>query len=486
MMSAVVLTGQGHAAGAPDLESRTPQAMDLSRIWSANEVDRLPLCAHFQDAFLDSSVNKVMQWRAHVNGPAGARVTLHRTEPLLCTSPDADGCSSRSYVLSGDLLDVGFVCGSWASVQYERWQKRKPNVTGWIETSRLTELRRGPVDKLTAANLYGKYDPLHPYDRSDPLVQAAAANDLTRLQSLIEGREENPNGLAKSGEPLAAAIATGHMQVAKLLLKAGANAQPKTADGHCINLFDIPPALDDAKLFEVLARANADLNCHTGAWQTTTLMTVSGLSRVQAWHWADDYRQPPRRMDPVPLVKQLLKAGADVNATDLAGRTALFYTLEDNNIDVAKILLDAGADPNIHLDGRGNAAGDDLAAQQGATPLMEALWWYSLTNDPTMTRLLLVYHANPNYRDTQTYDSECDQTTQGRCTFQGQTVLTRAAEEGYYGLVKVLLEHGANASLPRGDGALAVDIAREYDHARTAALIAKWVEKHRHQTARPR
>jgi ankyrin repeat protein len=377
---------------------------------------------------------------------------------------------------------VGFVCGRWAAVQYERWQKRKPNIRGWIETSRLTELSRGPVDKLAAAYLYGKHDPLKLYDRNDPLVQAAAADDLIRLRSLIE-EGEDPNGLAKSGEPLAAAIAADHIQVVKLLLKAGAASRTQTPDGHCRNLFDIPPALDDVQLFKALVRANADLNCHAGAWQTTTLMTVSGLSRVEAWHWADDYRQPPRRLDPVPLVKRLLNAGADVNATDLAGRTALFYTLEDNNIDVAKILLDAGANPNIHLEGRGSAEGDSMAAQQGATPLMEALWWYSLTNDPTMTRLLLAYHENPNYRDTQPYDTECDQTTQGKCTFQGQTVLTRAAEEGYHSLVRILLEHGADASIPREDGALAVDIA---NNARTAALIASWVEMHRQKALPPR
>lgn len=47
------------------------------------------------------------------------------------------------------------------------------------------------------------------------------------------------------------------------------------------------------------------------------------------------------------IVEILLKAGANVNATNDAGFTALFYAAQRGNIDICKILFESGADPTI-------------------------------------------------------------------------------------------------------------------------------------------
>lgn len=47
------------------------------------------------------------------------------------------------------------------------------------------------------------------------------------------------------------------------------------------------------------------------------------------------------------LVKMLLRAGADVNATDYSGSTALHYACEMRNQAVIPLLLEAHADVSV-------------------------------------------------------------------------------------------------------------------------------------------
>lgn len=47
----------------------------------------------------------------------------------------------------------------------------------------------------------------------------------------------------------------------------------------------------------------------------------------------------------------LLEAGADVTGTDLTGRTALHWAVDNNNIPFARALLEQGADPNAYATG---------------------------------------------------------------------------------------------------------------------------------------
>jgi len=47
------------------------------------------------------------------------------------------------------------------------------------------------------------------------------------------------------------------------------------------------------------------------------------------------------------LVQALLEAGADVNAVDSGGSTPLAEAMPNGNVEIAKILLAAGADPAV-------------------------------------------------------------------------------------------------------------------------------------------
>jgi uncharacterized protein len=121
-------------------------------------------------------------------------------------------------------------------------------------------------------------------------------------------------------------------------------------------------------------------------------------------------------------VRALLKQGADVNATDADGTTALLWASYRDDIESADLLIDGGANVN---------AANDL----GATPL----WTASLNGSPAMVRTLLRAGANPN-----------------AALLLGETPLMVAARAGNPDVVEQLLAKGAtaNARAARGQTAL--------------------------------
>jgi len=113
------------------------------------------------------------------------------------------------------------------------------------------------------------------------------------------------------------------------------------------------------------------------------------------------------------LAAMLLEKGADPNVVDIAGMGALYAAVDMNSlqwvqgrpapiltdrldaVDVVKQLLDRGANPNARLSRaplkRHHDAGTTLNFGQGATPLLRA----ARTNDAAVMRLLLDGGANP-------------------------------------------------------------------------------------------
>ncbi len=90
------------------------------------------------------------------------------------------------------------------------------------------------------------------------------------------------------------------------------------------------------------------------------------------------------------------------------GRTALAYAVEGKNIEIAKILLQAGADPDKHSN------------VTGLAPLHHA----SMTGNVAMVRLLLEYGADPNL--------------QGRAPNQQWTPILAAKRNNHLEIVDIL------------------------------------------------
>jgi ankyrin repeat protein len=83
-------------------------------------------------------------------------------------------------------------------------------------------------------------------------------------------------------------------------------------------------------------------------------------------------------------VADLLRAGADPNAPDREGSTALYQAAVGDGVAVARLLLAAGADPNL-----------ESAAESEGLPLCAAACWGHME----IIHELLAFGADPNRRE---------------------------------------------------------------------------------------
>lgn len=119
----------------------------------------------------------------------------------------------------------------------------------------------------------------------------------------------------------------GHFNVLRKLLKAGAN--PNVYDTEGEPLIFIPVVNGDYETLEVLLESDScDINIKSLDSATTALTTAVGLEDLE-------------------MVKYLIKAGADVNCIDEAGKSPLLLALQDGKFKIAQYLMKQGSDVNI-------------------------------------------------------------------------------------------------------------------------------------------
>jgi uncharacterized protein len=136
-------------------------------------------------------------------------------------------------------------------------------------------------------------------------------------------------------------------------------------------------------------------------------------------------------------IRSLLKRRVDVNTPQVDGMTALHWAAYQDDIEMAKLLMGAGADAKA--ENRYGVTPLSLACQNGNTALVE---------------LLLEAGANPNT------------TLRG-----GETVLMTAARTGRIGAVKALLSRGARVDWKEPHGQTALMWAAAEGHSAVVGLL---------------
>ena len=185
----------------------------------------------------------------------------------------------------------------------------------------------------------------------NPLITAASDGDLEAVQKLlrdgadVNGKEENGGMTA-----LHAAVENGNLEIVRELLQAGAKPNARTQSRHTPMM-----ALDgDAKpeLVRLLLTYGARVN------STDDAKAGVLLSAVQ------NYAEPE-------VLQLLIQAGAKVDAADKEGRTALIAAASDDNLEAVKVLLGAGADPNLK-----KATGETALSETGSEEVRQLLISY--------------------------------------------------------------------------------------------------------------
>ena len=150
----------------------------------------------------------------------------------------------------------------------------------------------------------------------------------------------------------------------------------------------------------------------------------------------------------IEVVKILIENGADINAKDNGGTTALMNaSTEDDyiNYEICKLLIENGANVNDK----------DL---QGANALIYGSTF--LKWDLSIIKLLI--------------DSGIEINTQNK---DGYTALMEATISGNYETVKLLIENGADINIKNNDGKIALDFAEENDYKNIIELLKNSIDK---------
>jgi len=174
-----------------------------------------------------------------------------------------------------------------------------------------------------------------------------------------------------------------HPRVQKLL---AAKADPNVATVYGTQLLGVASHRGNAQAVEALIRAGAKVNnVHTNGWTALHAAARGGWDKV---------------------VKVLLKAGADVNARDKSGLSALAISADENHQEIYSLLKKAGAKEEswtpLHvavIERDANAVRDLIAAGAdlnacdctGQTPLIWAANW-----DPNIGLALIAAGADVN------------------------------------------------------------------------------------------
>jgi ankyrin repeat protein len=187
------------------------------------------------------------------------------------------------------------------------------------------------------------------------------------------------------------------------------------------------------------------------------------------------------RQGSLEATRALAESGADLNLADPDGTTALALAILNGHFDTAAILAEKGADPNI-ADVTGMAG---LYAAVDMNTLGEIYGRPARKFTDKLTALdllpiLLAHGADPNA--TLKAPTLTRAHTPGEPSLgEGTTPLMRAAKNGDVAAMRVLMDHGADASLKQKNGTttlmLAAGVGRgtgvfAKDYATEAELLA--------------
>jgi uncharacterized protein len=287
------------------------------------------------------------------------------------------------------------------------------------------------------------------------LTEAAIIGSAPIIETLLKAGAD-PNFKTPNGEtPLMAAARTGKIDAAKALLAAGADINAKETWGEQSALM-WAAAQSQADMVKFLASNGANLNDHgkVNQWERKIIqeprpkdMNKGGFTPL---HYA-------AREGCAACVQNLLAAGADPDSEDPDRETPLLLALENMHFDTAAVLVNGGADlDKWDLFGRSPVY---MAADVSTLPMKGNGGVAVLPSPDKLTavdvgRMMLEKGANPNIQLKRRPPYRDVPQDRGGDTMlaQGATPLLRAARGGDDKFTALLLEYKALVDLPSKEG----------------------------------
>jgi ankyrin repeat protein len=340
------------------------------------------------------------------------------------------------------------------------------------------------------------------------LVEAVKNKDRASVKTLLEQRVDVNAAQADGATALAWAAHWNDLETADLLIRAGAKA-------NAANEYGVTPLFlacnnHSAAMVTKLLEAGANPNAALVRTGETPLMTCARTGNAEAvrallarganpaaketWRgqtalmWAVEQNH-------LEVARALIEKGADVRARSKGGFAPLLFAARNGNVEFAKLLLGAGADVNESTPDDGtvlvvasasgreefsiylleHGANPNVADSYGYTPLHYAMQkgisgvsssedkpGYAVPpNLPGLVKALLARGANPNAQIVMDYPAHA------RAPFRqtnpislvGATPYFLAAASGDAGLMRTLVEGGADPNIPLKDGTTPLMVA---------------------------
>lgn len=300
----------------------------------------------------------------------------------------------------------------------------------------------------------------------DTVLMLAARTGLPAAVKVLLDHGAQVNARENWGQATALmwAVAEGHNEVVSMLIRAGADSNARTAfmprnTGRGLQFEGLPPEIRPAEEMIPAMHASGELTpllfaAREGQIESARLLLDAG---------ADINAQSADGKDGLGLAiyngnfafaSYLIERGINVNQADARGFTPLFWAVDRRNMETApnfpwtvtddplpliKQLLDAGADPNHIINDTPKALMREGAPRiVFATSLMRA----AFSGDPELVQLLLDYGADPFIRSSD------DETALGAAAgtgfiygFHRERPLSERRE-----VIKILVEQGLDVN----------------------------------------
>lgn len=205
------------------------------------------------------------------------------------------------------------------------------------------------------------------------LAQAIWASDTEAVKSLVQkGADLNP---LYDVTPLGLAARHGNLDIVKLLIKAGANLDFQMEELDRDTALMIAAANGNFEIVKTLVEAGADVNLKN-YYGEQALSMAAHIGDKKIFDYLYPLTIPEYTVGRKVLAEAIRSRNIvrDVNGLwkNKEGKTALMYGIEDNdNIEKVRLLIKAGADVNAK-DNDGNTA-LSLAQEAGNLEIIQLL-----------------------------------------------------------------------------------------------------------------
>jgi len=173
-----------------------------------------------------------------------------------------------------------------------------------------------------------------------PLLEASRYGDTATIKALLDGGADVAASAREGETPLMAAARAGSAAAVEMLIKHGAdvNAAETLQDQTALMWAAAEGHLD---VVDVLLKNGADANKKARAAELTTRSTRADYPSggFTALHWAV-------RNGDEPVVRRLVEGGADLKITNADGATPMTLAIINDRFDLAAKLVELGADAN--------------------------------------------------------------------------------------------------------------------------------------------